>query len=175
MHGAHQFQNSWLGPHIFEPESRNRTILLPLIAPYLKTTSVFSALLFLKHTMDKISSQFCCCFGQSTLPSIYVFHFCRRATRLNCLFFSKTSVFWLIEYQHMNDSEDRSKVIISTTLSERCSLVFSMFFPFHCQTFDWLYCFRQLISRLPDQTAIIVLSTYLHISLIFWMLANKYR
>ena len=56
MHIARRFQNGGLGPHFFE--HRNRTIQLPLIDLHLKKTSVFSALLFLRHTIDKISSQF---------------------------------------------------------------------------------------------------------------------
>ena len=41
----------------------------------LEEHTVVSTLLFLKHTIDKISSQFYCSFGRSTLPSIYPISF----------------------------------------------------------------------------------------------------
>ena len=118
MHTACRFQNGGLGPHFFE--HRNRIILRPLIAPYLKKASVFSALLFLRHTIDKIIFQFCCCFWSVNVA---------------------VNFFVFIEYQQMSVWLIRSIIwFVSTTLSEWCSLAFSLFFVFHCQTFDSSYC-----------------------------------
>ena len=104
MHIAHKLQNGGLAPHYFE--LRNSPILRPLIAPYLKNTSVFSALLFLKHTIHKMSSpgpsQFCC-FGRSKLPAIYVLYFSPRDwSCCTVLRFSGKWVWFIIEYQEMN-------------------------------------------------------------------------
>ena len=70
MHIARRFQIGRPSPLFLE--RRNRTLLLPLIASYLTNKSVASALLFLKHIIVQISSQVCCCFGRSRLPSNYV-------------------------------------------------------------------------------------------------------
>ena len=60
-----------VGQHFFQ--DRNRTIQLPLIAPHLKKTSAFSALFFLMHTIDKISSQFLLLFLVGQIFSLSIF------------------------------------------------------------------------------------------------------
>ena len=137
MHIARRFQNGGLGPHFFE---HSLAEIGPFCGPWLLRTwrrHLCSQLCRSWSITDRTFSQFCCYFGQSTLPSIYIFYFCpcESMMRLNCPFFTESSVFWFIEYhdQHMYDLEDKSKIIISTTLSKWCSVVCSMFFVFHCQ------------------------------------------
>ena len=158
MHIARRFQNGGLGPHFFE--HRNRTIQLPLIDLHLKKTSVFSALLFLRHRIDKISSQFCYYFwsvkvtinfsGSSNINK-WVFREIDR--RLSYRLHWANDAVWYVPFFRIPLSDLWFILLFQATYLR------------HVNGF--------LKSRLPDQTAIPY--SYLHISQIFWMLTNKYR
>ena len=178
MHTARRFQNG--GPSQLFLERRKRTLLWPLIAPYLQNTSVVSALLFLKaklkHIIDKISPQFCCCFGWSRLPSNYVtysvFCFCPRDWSV-CLSDIRVHIItWmcrkidlsLSSRLHWANNADWYVPSFCVPMSDLWLIVlFQATYLRHVSSF--------LKSRLTDQTA--MPSSYLNISLIFWMLANN--
>ena len=156
------FQNGGLGPHFFG--CRNRTSILE------EDICVLSFVVLEAYcTIDTSCSRFCCCFGRSTMTQ-----HCHQFLSFSSLHATEASV---LRFSVSSNTRKWMFREIDRRLSSR------LHWAIHCQTVNSssLYCFRKLISGtfavfwIQDCTNQTAMPSYLDISLIFGMLANKYR